>query len=125
MKTSCKQFQNASQCEHEKKLKELSSLKNLEHLNQVIDFEYFCEIFETSLIPVERKGNQAAPAYDLVFIFKILILRRFYDLRDKQTEYQIKDHTNFHVFLGIRNIYDVPSHNIWHFRGNAGEKRAP
>lgn len=50
----------------------------------------------------------------------------FYGLSDEQIEYQIKDRTSFRVFLGIRNIHDVPnSHIIWHFCENTDEKRTP
>jgi IS5 family transposase len=34
-------------------------------------------------------------------MFKILILQRYYNLSDEQTEFQIKDRLSFQQFLGF------------------------
>ena len=55
--------------------------------------------------------------YDVVILFKILILQRFYGLSDKQVEYQIIDRTSFKTFLGLSSGDKVPDEKtIWLFR---------
>jgi IS5 family transposase len=50
-------------------------------------------------------------------MFKILILQRYYNLSDDQTEYQILDRLSFMRFLNINMADDVPdSKTIWLFR---------
>jgi len=49
-------------------------------------------------------------------MFKILILQRYYNLSDDQTEYQINDRMSFMRFLNLRISDDIPdSKTIWHF----------
>ena len=38
-------------------------------------------------------GKGGRPPYDVVMMFKILVLQRLYNLSDDQTEYQINDRT--------------------------------
>ena len=50
-------------------------------------------------------------------MFKILILQRYYNLGDDQTEYQICDRLSFMRFLKLTIADDVPdSKTIWNFR---------
>jgi IS5 family transposase len=49
-------------------------------------------------------------------MFKILILQRYYNLSDDQTEYQINDRMSFMIFLNLTITDDIPeSKTIWHF----------
>lgn len=49
-------------------------------------------------------------------MFKILILQRYYNLSDDQTEYQINDRMSFMRFLGLTISDDIPdSKTIWNF----------
>lgn len=50
-------------------------------------------------------------------MFKILILQRYYNLSDEQTEYQINDRMSFMRFLGLTISDDIPdSRTICHFK---------
>jgi IS5 family transposase len=73
------------------RLKKLSSQGDpLEKLNRVIDWS----VFEPTLAKTgntDKKSNAGAKPYHPVFMFKILILQRYYNLSDGQTEYQILD----------------------------------
>lgn len=60
-------------------------------ISNVIDFEMFRERLETKLLNPNKKNNAGAKPYDLVMIFKIMILQRYYGLGDTQIEYQILD----------------------------------
>jgi IS5 family transposase len=50
-------------------------------------------------------------------MFKVLVLQRYYNLSDEQTEYQIKDRLSFQKFLGFWLADDVPDQKtIWLYR---------
>lgn len=88
----------------------------LERLNKGIDFEAFRPLLLQRLATV-AKGEGGRKPYDYVLMFKILILQRYYNLGDDQTEYQICDRLSFMRFLKLTIADDVPdSKTIWHFR---------
>jgi len=96
----------------------LSAIGNpLEAINKVIDFEMFRETLESKLLNKNKKNNAGAKPFDLVMMFKIIILQRYYGLGDKQIEYQIIDRTSFKKFLEIENVDSVPDEKtVWSFR---------
>jgi IS5 family transposase len=96
----------------------LSQIGNpLEAISKVIDFEMFRETLESTLLNTNKKSNAGAKPYDLVMMFKILVLQRYYGLGDKQIEYQIIDRTSFKTFLEIENVDSVPDEKtVWSFR---------
>lgn len=99
------------------RLSKLSKLGDpLEKLARGIDFELFRNLLESRLqVPAKGKGGRSP--YDYVLMFKILILQRYYNLSDHQTEYQICDRLSFMRFLGLTLADDVPdSKTVWHFR---------
>lgn len=88
----------------------------LEKLDKVIDWEIFRSLVE-EVFAMKSKGPGGAPAYDRLMMFKILVLQRYYNLSDEQTEFQIKDRISFQMFLGLSISDDVPDQNtIWEFR---------
>jgi IS5 family transposase len=99
------------------RLSKLSKLGDpLEKLNKGIDFELFREFLETRLTLL-AKGKGGRRPYDYVVLFKILILQRYYNLSDDQTEYQINDRMSFMRFLNFTIADDIPdSKTIWNFR---------
>lgn len=98
----------------------LSEIGNpLELISKVIDFEMFRESLEKHLLNTNKKSNAGAKPFDLVLMFKILILQRYYGLGDKQVEYQILDRTSFKQFLGLDSGDKVPDEKtVWAFREN-------
>ena len=61
----------------------LSEIGNLlERILEVVDIEIFRELLETHLTKKDRKSNAGAKPYDVVMMFKILILQRYYGLGD-------------------------------------------
>jgi len=99
------------------RLSKLSKLGDpLEKLNKGVDFEMFRAILEEKLSK-EPQGKGGRPPYDYVLMFKILILQRYYNLSDEQTEYQINDRMSFMRFLDLSIADDIPdSKTVWHFR---------
>jgi IS5 family transposase len=62
----------------------------LEQLNAYINWEIFRKPLEHALKNEEKDETKGGrPSYDLVLLFKIIILQRMYNLSDHQTEYQI------------------------------------
>lgn len=88
-------------------------------VSKVIDFEIFRDLLESKLLNLNKKNNAGAKPYDLVLMFKILILQRYYGLGDKQVEYQILDRTSFKNFLGLDTGDKIPDEKtVWAFREN-------
>jgi IS5 family transposase len=72
---------------------------------------------------VEPKGAGGRPAFDKVMMFKILILQKYYNLSDEQTEFQINDRTSFKQFLGLKIGDRVPDEKtVWHFKEQLANK---
>jgi IS5 family transposase len=98
----------------------LSKLGNpLEKLHKVIDFEMFRSLLENNLLNQTRTSRAGCKPYDVVMMFKIVLLKRFYNLSDEQAEYQINDRLSFRDFLGLSSGDRVPdARTIWLFQDN-------
>ena len=98
----------------------LSRIGNpLEMISKVIDFEMFRENLESKLLNTDKKNNAGAKPYDVVMMFKIMILQRYYGLGDTQIEYQILDRLSFKKFLKLESGDKVPDEKtVWAFREN-------
>lgn len=89
----------------------------LEKLNALIDWELFRPTLN-QLLKKSSKGPGGRPPYDYVLLFKILILQRYYNLSDDQTEYTILDRLSFRRFLDISEYTTaIPdAKTIWLFK---------
>lgn len=96
----------------------LSSIGNpLEKIIKVVNFEMFRDVLETKLLNHNKKNNAGAKPYDVVMMFKIMILQRYYGLGDTQIEYQILDRLSFKKFLGLESGDKIPDEKtVWAFR---------
>ena len=101
-------------------VEKLFSIGNpLATISQVIDFEMFRPTLESKLLNTTKTSNAGAKPFDVVLMFKILILQRYYGLGDKQIEYQILDRISFKKFLCIETADKVPDEKtVWLFREN-------
>ena len=88
----------------------------LERLAQVVDFEVFRGDLEAVLSRSDQtKGGR--PPYDVVLMFKVLVLQSLYTLSDEKTEYQLKDRLSFMRFVGLALHDPVPdAKTIWLYR---------
>lgn len=90
-------------------------------LNTLVDWETFRPTLEM-LRQKERKSNAGRRPFDVVVMFKILILQSLYNLSDDQTEFQIRDRLSFMRFLGLTLGGRVPdAKTIWLFRNQLTE----
>lgn len=99
------------------RLEKLSELgDSLERLNNAINWEIFRPTLN-KVFTKQAKGAGGRPPYDYLFLFKVLVLQRIYNLSDDQTEYQINDRMSFMRFLGLHLGDRVPdAKTIWLFR---------
>jgi len=95
----------------------------LRQLNDVVNWESF----RPTLICIhekERKSNAGAKPYDVVMMFKILVIQSLYNLSDDAVEYQIMDRISFMRFLGLSLGDRVPdAKTIWLFREQLTEAK--
>ena len=99
------------------RLESLSRLGDpLEALNERIPWEVFRPVLE----PVHQKprtSNAGRKPFDLVLMFKVLVLQSLYNLADERLEYQIRDRLSFMRFLGLSLLDRVPDGTtVWLFR---------
>ena len=100
---------------------ELSKRKRpLDKLNELIDFEIFRpKLLETLDYGDHEKGGR--PPWDPVLMLKVLIIQRYHDLSEEETEFQILDRLSFQRFLGLSMGDGVPDKNtIWDFKQRLG-----
>ena len=85
-------------------------------LKEAVDWKLFRPELE-KLREKERKSNAGRKAYDVILMFKMLILQSLYNLSDDQIEIQVLDRLSFMRFLDLRIGDDVPdSKTVWAFR---------
>src|SRR4030067_2326244 len=85
-------------------------------LKEEIDWEAFRADL-AKLHEKDRKSAVGAKPWDVVRMFKLLVLQQTYNLSDEQIEYQIRDRLSFMRFLGLRLEDKVPdAKTVWLFR---------
>jgi IS5 family transposase len=88
----------------------------LAKIQKVVDWKLFRPLLEV-VRDKERKSNAGRKPFDVVLMFKALILQSLYNLSDEQTEFQIRDRLSFMRFLDLSLGDDVPdAKTIWLFR---------
>jgi IS5 family transposase len=107
--------------DNEAKLRKIGN--PLERLSQVIDFEMFRPTLEEEMLKHDKKSNAGAKPIDVVLMFKVMILQRYYNISDENTEYQLIDRLSFRNFLGLSSGDKIPdARTIWLFKNNLAEK---
>jgi IS5 family transposase len=88
----------------------------LVELNRLIDWERFRPTLGL-VREKERKNNSGRKPFDVVLMFKIVILQSLYNLSDARIEFQIRDRISFMSFLGLSLGDRVPDEKtVWLFR---------
>ena len=111
--------------DEENRMKKISKIGDpLEILNSIINWEMFRVILKKHIVRKEsNKGGR--PPFDIVMMFKILVLERLYNMSDDQAEFQINDRRSFMRFLGLESYDTVPdAKTIWKFRDDLSKTDA-
>ena len=93
----------------------LSQMGNpLAQLSKLVDFEMFRTVLEEVLVKKDCKTAAGRPQIDVVLMFKVIFLQRYFGLGDHQIQYQIIDRTSLRQFLGIHTVAEVPDEKtVW------------
>ena len=92
-------------------------------LNQIINWQQFRKPLE-KIREKDRKSNAGRKPFDVILMFKIMILQSLYNLSDDQLEFQIRDRLSFMRFLGLSLGDTVPdAKTIWLFREQLTEAK--
>lgn len=98
------------------RFKKLDQLDPLVDLSNMIDWDNFRDTLNR-VREKERKSNAGRKPFDVVMMFKVLVLQHLYNLSDDQTEYQIRDRYSFCRFLDLTPHTSTPdAKTIWRFR---------
>lgn len=88
----------------------------LAKLNNLLNWEQFRQKLNI-LREFDRKSNAGRKPFDVVMMFKVLVIQSLYNLSDDQTEFQIRDRLSFMRFLNLTISDAVPdAKTIWLFR---------
>ena len=108
-----------------KRLERLSELgDSLEQLNTIVDWDIFRDVLDKA-IPRQNKSQGGRPPFDNLLMFKILVIKRLFNLSLDQTEYQISDRISFMRFLGLGLESKVPdAKTIWLYEDMLSKEKA-
>jgi IS5 family transposase len=82
-------------------------------LNEIIDWE----LFRPQLQKIRNNELVGCKGFDVVMMFKILVLQALYNLADDATEYMLRDRLSFMRFVGLSLTDKVPdAKTIWKYR---------
>ena len=106
----------------EQRLEQLNAHGNPLHtLEQAIEFEAFRPTLER-VRDRPRKSNAGRKPFDVVMMFKMLVLRTLYGVGDGELEYQVRDRVSFSAFVGLGPGDDIPDEKtVWAFRDRLKE----
>ena len=100
----------------EERFKKLDEKDPLVSLNKLIDWENFRDTLN-KVRKKDRKSNAGRKPFDVVVMFKVLVLQHLYNVSDDQIEYQIRDRYSFCRFLALTPSDRIPdAKTIWLFR---------
>lgn len=96
----------------------------LKQLDEIVDWKAFRPVLDKA-IPREKSPKGGRPPYDNLLMFKILIIKRLFNLSDAETEYQINDRLSFMRFLHLGLEETVPDEKtIWDYSNKLSQNGA-
>lgn len=111
MEGSKMQFSFFNENERMEKLTKLGD--PLEQLNGIVNWQMFVPVLDRA-IPRGKSDKGGRPPLDNLLMFKVLVIKRLYNLSHEQTEYQINDRISFMRFLGLVIGERIPDEKtIW------------
>jgi IS5 family transposase len=90
----------------------------LSEISNILDWTLIRQILDEMYDNKSEKGGR--PNYDVIMMFKILILQKWYGLSDLEVERQMADRISFMAFLGFPDPFP-DSRTIWLFKQRIAE----
>jgi IS5 family transposase len=90
----------------------------LSQISNILDWTLIRQILDEMYDNKSEKGGR--PNYDVIMMFKILILQKWYGLSDLEVERQMADRISFMAFLGFPDPFP-DSRTIWLFKQRIAE----
>jgi IS5 family transposase len=90
----------------------------LSQISNILDWTLIRQILDEMYENKSEKGGR--PNYDVIMMFKILILQKWYGLSDLEVERQMADRISFMAFLGFPDPFP-DSRTIWLFKQRMAE----
>jgi len=88
----------------------------LTKIDAAVDWEVFRPLLDQAR-KKEKKSGAGAKGFDVILLFKMLVLQSLYNLSDEAMEYQVLDRYSFSRFLGLQAASKVPdATTLWRFR---------
>lgn len=95
----------------------------LDRLNAAVNFDGFRAVLLEHLRYTSGGPKGGRPPFDPVLMLKVLVLQKYHNLSDEETEFQILDRISFQRFLGLGVGDPSPDRNtIWEFKQRLGEE---
>ena len=96
------------------RLEKISKLgDSLEQLDSIVNWHIFTPVLDRA-IPRQKSEKGGRPPFDNLLMFKILVIKRLFNLSLDQTEYQINCRLDFMRFLGLGLGDRIPdAKTIW------------
>ena len=96
--------------EEEFTIEALSRMGNpLEQLAALVDFEMFRHALEEVLVKKDRKTPAGHPQIDIVLMFRVIFLQRYYGLGDHQIQYNdwlVVSNPDMAIVMGQQNMLE-------------------
>ena len=110
--------QEAFRLQDDAKPKRSLPLRSYERLDAIIDWEIFRPELENLWRPEEPKSNAGRPAFDVILMFKALVLRELCGISDEQLEFELNDSASKRRFIGLTNHSTLgpDAKTIWKYR---------
>lgn len=116
------QFSFFHESKRHEKLTKLGDVLQL--LNSIVNWSIFRPILDKA-IPREKNPKGGRPPLDNLLMFKVLVIKRLYNLSHDQTEFQINDRITFMRFLGLDIGDSVPdAKTIWLYEDKLSKSEA-
>jgi IS5 family transposase len=78
--------------------------KFLSEMKMVIPWQKIREVLKKEIV----RSGRGRPSYDLILMFKMLLVKTWYNLSDEGTEFQIRDRLSFKEFCELNMMDKVP-----------------
>ena len=76
----------------------------LDELNKITPWDKIRELLESKI----RRSNKGRPPYDLILLYKMLLIKTFFSLSDQETEFHCVDRLSYRKFLNRTIDESIP-----------------